>query len=104
MSRLNNGGMSAIRTSGNSHLEVEVIHRKDVVAHMAYLSEDDALHGVVDSSACIGPSRSTLPSVTCMRTLIFTSLKSVMLNEVHKFKEIDGDDGLSDKQREWQPQ
>ena len=41
------------RTSGNIHLEVEAIHRRDVVARMAYLSEDGALHGVVDSSACI---------------------------------------------------
>tara|TARA_B100000287_G_scaffold790_1_gene777 strand:- start:8 stop:121 length:114 start_codon:yes stop_codon:yes gene_type:complete len=32
-----------------------------------------------------------------MGAFIFTSFKAVMLNEVHEFKKIDGNKGLSDK-------
>jgi hypothetical protein len=41
------------RTFGNSHQVTEGIHHGALVAHMAYLNEDDEMHEVVNSSMYI---------------------------------------------------
>ena len=69
--------------------------RMDAVVRTVCLNEDDAQHEREIHERVSRPTRSTFPSMSCIRTFIFTTFKPMMLDEIDKFKQVDSDKSLS---------